>query len=173
MVQTLYIFLLCDIMKSIAFYKENILLNGIKNGSNMGNNNLKHLGNRIKEIRRALGLSQKDFAAQLGINPGYLSELENGNRENPTLAVFMKISTQFHASIDYIVHGTGNMFLPSKSNNGREYIKDVRSLDDVYWLIDNSLLFRDAIMSMAARIFYENENFINENIKRSRDQKED
>jgi transcriptional regulator with XRE-family HTH domain len=113
------------------------------------------------------------MAEQLGINAGYLSELENGNRANPTLAVFDKISTRFNVSLDYLVRGTGNMFLPGNKANGRDHIKDVRSLDDVYWLIDNSLLFKDALMSMAARIFYENEDFINENIKRSRNHKED
>ncbi|MBO5348442.1 MAG: helix-turn-helix transcriptional regulator [Clostridia bacterium] len=36
------------------------------------------LGQNIKEIRKALNLTQEEFAEQLNINPQFLSQVENG-----------------------------------------------------------------------------------------------
>jgi transcriptional regulator with XRE-family HTH domain len=41
----------------------------------------KNLGKRISAYRAKKGLSQEEFAAQLGITRGYLSDLERGARE--------------------------------------------------------------------------------------------
>jgi transcriptional regulator with XRE-family HTH domain len=42
------------------------------------------LGLRVKELRRARGLSQEQLAEKMEITPNYLSSIERG-RENPTL----------------------------------------------------------------------------------------
>jgi len=49
------------------------------------------LGRRIKELRRARGLSQEQLAERMGINAKYLSSIERG-RENPTLDLLLKLA---------------------------------------------------------------------------------
>jgi len=51
----------------------------------------KLLGNRIRELRREMGLSQEDFADKCGIDRSYMSGIERGVR-NPTLEILWAIS---------------------------------------------------------------------------------
>ncbi|WP_447880703.1 helix-turn-helix domain-containing protein [Serratia fonticola] len=51
----------------------------------------KMLGNRIRELRREMGLSQEDFADKCGIDRSYMSGIERGVR-NPTLEILWAIS---------------------------------------------------------------------------------
>lgn len=50
------------------------------------------IGQRIKELRRAGGLSQESLAERMGISSKYLSSIERG-KENPTLDTFIGIAT--------------------------------------------------------------------------------
>ncbi|PEH71566.1 helix-turn-helix domain-containing protein [Edwardsiella tarda] len=51
----------------------------------------KVLGNRIRTLRREMGLSQEAFADKCGIDRTYISGIERGVR-NPTLIVICAIS---------------------------------------------------------------------------------
>lgn len=53
-------------------------------------------GQRIRELRRARGVSQKDMAAALGVSQAYLSALEHGHRGRPTWALLQKIIGYFN-----------------------------------------------------------------------------
>jgi len=48
-------------------------------------------GRRLKERRKALGLTQGQLFARTGINNGYISQVENG-RANPTLDMILKLA---------------------------------------------------------------------------------
>jgi transcriptional regulator with XRE-family HTH domain len=52
----------------------------------------KTLGERIRELREARGLTQREIANRIGIDDYYISRLEN-NHVNPTLATMQKIAT--------------------------------------------------------------------------------
>ncbi|MBI2822601.1 MAG: helix-turn-helix transcriptional regulator [Acidobacteria bacterium] len=52
----------------------------------------KTLGERIREIREAKGLTQREVAARIQIDDYYISRLEN-NHINPTLATMQKIAS--------------------------------------------------------------------------------
>lgn len=43
-------------------------------------------GARLREIRQRKGLSQQDFARQLGVSAAYVSALEHGRRGRPSFA---------------------------------------------------------------------------------------
>ncbi len=51
---------------------------------------------RIRELRRARAVSQKDMAAALGVSQAYLSALEHGHRGRPTWALLQKIIGYFN-----------------------------------------------------------------------------
>ena len=44
-----------------------------------------------------------DFARQVDISPGYLSQLENGKKTNPSLEVMLKIAQELDLDIDSLL----------------------------------------------------------------------
>jgi transcriptional regulator with XRE-family HTH domain len=53
-------------------------------------------GLKLRELRRAKGVSQKDMATALGVSAAYLSALEHGRRSRPTWAMLQKIIGYFN-----------------------------------------------------------------------------
>ena len=49
------------------------------------------LGQNLKEIRTEKNMSQSDIARRLGVDRGYISNIENG-KKNPTLATIKKLA---------------------------------------------------------------------------------
>ena len=50
------------------------------------------LGRRIRSLRKARGLSQEKLAELAEISPKYLSRIETGREENPTLNFFLRLA---------------------------------------------------------------------------------
>lgn len=48
------------------------------------------IGNRVRELRLACGLSQEQLALEANITPAYLCQVERGNR-NPTVALMGRL----------------------------------------------------------------------------------
>ena len=53
-------------------------------------------GAKVRDLRKARGVSQKEMAAALGVSPAYLSALEHGRRGRPTWAMPQKIIGYFN-----------------------------------------------------------------------------
>lgn len=53
-------------------------------------------GERLRQLRQAKGVSQKDMAAALGVSGAYLSALEHGRRGAPTWAFVQKAIGYFN-----------------------------------------------------------------------------
>ena len=66
--------------------------------------------NRIKEVRKANGMRQIDFAKQFNIGQSTLSGWENG-RNDPDNATMVEIAKYFNVSMDYLmgVDGVANV----------------------------------------------------------------
>lgn len=62
------------------------------------------IGNRIKQAREALKISQKDLAERLGMDPSQYSKIERG-KVMPTLLQIIEISKIVAKSLDWIVSG--------------------------------------------------------------------
>ena len=48
--------------------------------------------NRMREIRKEIGMTLEQLSEKTGISIGYLSHLEGGTRENPTICIMDKIA---------------------------------------------------------------------------------
>ncbi|WP_265516210.1 helix-turn-helix domain-containing protein [Nitratireductor luteus] len=57
-------------------------------------------GERIRQLRRSRGASQKEMAAALNVSPAYLSALEHGRRSPPNWAMVQKIIGYFNVIWD-------------------------------------------------------------------------
>lgn len=62
------------------------------------------IGNRIKNRRKELNLTQIDIKRECGISSGALSEMENGNR-TPSVITFYSLCQALNCSIDWLVTG--------------------------------------------------------------------
>lgn len=58
--------------------------------------------NRIKELRIAAGLSQKELAGKIGVTRSTISDWET-KRSEPNVLQFTKVADLFNCSIDYLV----------------------------------------------------------------------
>lgn len=66
--------------------------------------NMTSIGNRIRDRRKELGLTQTDIHEKCGIASGALSQMESGNR-TPSAITLYKLSTVLDCSIDWLITG--------------------------------------------------------------------
>ena len=62
---------------------------------------------RLKELRKAKGISQLKLAMDLNTNQNTISRYETGERE-PGIAELIKIADYFHVSVDYLLERTND-----------------------------------------------------------------
>ena len=62
---------------------------------------------RLRELRKAKGISQLKLALDLNTNQNTISRYETGERE-PGLVELIKIADYFNVSVDYLLERTNN-----------------------------------------------------------------
>ncbi|MBO7253863.1 MAG: helix-turn-helix transcriptional regulator [Clostridia bacterium] len=62
---------------------------------------------RLKELRKAKGISQLKLALDLNTTQNTISRYETGERE-PSINELIKIADYFNVSIDYLLERTNN-----------------------------------------------------------------
>lgn len=67
------------------------------------------MGERIKELRKALGLTQKEFGERIGVKPNTIGTYEIGRNE-PIDAVVVLICREFNVNETWLRTGEGDMF---------------------------------------------------------------
>ena len=76
------------------------------------------INNRIKKLRRALDITQVEFAKAIHISNGYIAELEIEHRRVNDRLVHL-ISLTFGASEKWLKTGEGGMFLAAQDEKSR------------------------------------------------------
>lgn len=61
------------------------------------------IGQRIKELRMARGLSLSDLAERSGIAKSYLSAIERSLQDNPSINVLEKLSAVLHVPVQHLL----------------------------------------------------------------------
>jgi transcriptional regulator with XRE-family HTH domain len=74
------------------------------------------IGIRIKLIRTKKHLNQNDFANNIGIAQGFLSEIERGIKQ-PSIELVLKIISQYEINPDWLLTGEGT---PNKEKETEE-----------------------------------------------------
>lgn len=65
---------------------------------------------RVKEIRKTLGLTLEKFGERIGVTRGSMSNIENGNR-NLTEQMTKSICREFSVDYIWLTTGEGEMFI--------------------------------------------------------------
>lgn len=135
----------------------------------------KQLGERIKQIRTKTGMTQEQFAASLGMGNANLSGIESGSK-NPKLSFFFNLVKIYKVSLDYLFLGIGE---PTLEQNNPENdlqpkdVNDIRTIQDFYWFMEHSSIFRDTMMGQGAKFLYDNEDIIKRNIQKLKDNQQE
>lgn len=66
-------------------------------------------GERIRSIRKELGLTLEKFGKKLGVGKGAMSAIELGTR-NLTEQMTRSICREYNVNYDYLINGEGEMF---------------------------------------------------------------
>ena len=65
------------------------------------------LGEKIRELRDELGMSQAQLATHGGLSQGYLSQLENDEVQNPSAAVIFGLARALHVDPRVLMNAAG------------------------------------------------------------------
>ncbi len=81
---------------------------------------------RIKEIRKAMAVTQRVFASSLGISRSHVANLETGNTE-PSEHLLLLMCEKFQLNLDWLKLGRGPM-----SSTAELSPQQVRKIEDVF-----------------------------------------
>ncbi|WP_270545615.1 helix-turn-helix domain-containing protein [Clostridium butyricum] len=66
------------------------------------------MGTNIRNIRKELNLTQKEFAEKLGISRSNLSDIENGRNKGHNTDIILKVSKISGRSVNEILNSANN-----------------------------------------------------------------
>jgi transcriptional regulator with XRE-family HTH domain len=89
-----------------------------------GNTATGSIPERIKAIRKALNISQRDFAKGVFLSQGYFAEVETGNRKINDRIIHL-ISTQYKIDKEWLKTGKGDMFTTSMTEVKLEHLSGI------------------------------------------------
>ena len=102
------------------------------------------MNERIKELRKALGLTQQEFANRVGVKRNTIAQYETG-RNPPIDAVVASICREFHVRESWLRTGEGPMYTERNDDDELNRIfAEIGASDDelvkaairVYWRLD-------------------------------------
>jgi len=130
-------------------------------------------GRRIREIREALNLKEKEFAETLNLSYSYYNQIENGNG-NPGLDFFYDLIEKYHINMEYLFHGRGEITFDSKGEpvSLAELKSKIDSIDKLVWVSEHSQTFRMSILAKAHRIIMADGEYIKKEIKQELEKKQ-
>lgn len=67
------------------------------------------MNERIRELRKALGLTLEKFGERVGVSKVAISKIENGNA-NVSNQMFLSVCREFNVNEDWLRNGEGEMF---------------------------------------------------------------
>ncbi|UVY49582.1 MAG: helix-turn-helix domain protein [Bacteriophage sp.] len=116
-----------------------------------------HMNERLKKLRKALDLTQQEFADRIGIKRNSFANYETG-RNTPIDAIIISICREFNVSEDWLRDGIGDMFLPTDRN------ADIAKLTKQLLNEENDS-FKNRFVSMLANLTIEEWEFLERKAK--------
>ena len=98
---------------------------------------------RLKEIRKHLKLSIREFSKEIYVSHSLYGQVEYGNRE-PTDRLIQLITTRFNVSKKWIMTGEGDMWTSSPPDMRLEKILEIYNMIDE--ILKDSLLEQSKIL---------------------------
>lgn len=80
------------------------------------------MNERIKELRKTLGLTLEKFGERLGVKKTAISKIERGEN-NLTEQMFKSICREFNVSEEWLRNGSGEMFIIPEDELNSEQLR--------------------------------------------------
>lgn len=114
-------------------------------------------GQRVREVRKSLGLTMEKFGASLGVGKTAISNIELGTR-NLTEQMLLSICRVYNVNEEWLRSGTGEMFVPmTRDEQIEEFFGDV--------LRDEEDDFRRRLISVLAKLTPDEWGLLEEKLK--------
>lgn len=68
------------------------------------------MGERVKEVRKKMGFSQKELANELGISQNHISSIET-DKEKPSALLIKFLSIKYNVDEEWLRTGTGSQYI--------------------------------------------------------------
>lgn len=115
------------------------------------------MNDRLKKLRKALDLTQQEFADRIGVKRNSLANYETG-RNTPIDAIIVSICREFNVNEEWLRTGAGDMFLPVDRNT------DLARLTKLLLKEENDS-FKNRFVSMLANLTVEEWEFLERKAK--------
>ena len=112
----------------------------------------RYMGERVKELRTALGLSGEKFGEKIGVKRSAISDIERG-RNNLSEQNILAICREFNVNENWLRYGMGEMF---KDMTLDEEI--ISFIGDIQW--DTSNTFKKRFISAISKLNEEEWNIL-------------
>lgn len=115
------------------------------------------LHERLKTLRKALDLTQQEFADRIGSKRNTVAKYET-SANTPSAAVVSLICREFNVNKEWLQNGTGEMFLPA--NRNADIARLTKNL-----LNEESDSFKNRFISMLSNLSVEEWEFLENKTK--------
>lgn len=115
------------------------------------------MNERLKKLRKALDLTQQEFADRIGSKRNTVAKYET-EANTPSAAVVSLICREFNVNEDWLRNGIGDMFLPTDRN------ADIAKLTKQLLNEENDS-FKNRFVSMLANLTIEEWEFLERKAK--------
>ena len=93
-------------------------------------NFFKQIRFRLKEVRKELKMTQREFGETSGIDRRYVAKVECGS-QNPSFKFLRSISIKHKVSLDWLLYGVGEKFVKAEEDSyGAELVIFKKLLDN-------------------------------------------
>jgi len=123
-----------------------------KNLDNIG------MGNRLKEVRKKLGLTLEEMKNISGYSVSTLSEIER-DVNNPNPRYLLLLTEKFNVNLNWLFTGKGGMFIPEFELKW-DFGKDSITILKMIYLIENWEMLRYDMLGHFLKFLDENEDKI-------------
>jgi len=125
------------------------------------------LGDRVREVRHELAMTQAEFAEKLDLSAAALSEIEN-DKYKPGHDFFYNMVKEFKVNLYYLYFGKGDMFIGIKEG-GKEVVADFAvknsEVEKFLWYFERSPIVQYFILGQFRRFFRKEQEEIEQDIK--------
>ena len=136
-------------------------------------NDTSEVGKRLKDVRRVLDISQKDFAAGIDVSGSYLSEIESG-KTKPGYNLILAVARKFNVSPNWLLLEQGEMFIGKDSMaaiSENDFGDQAERVKELLLYLKKSPLVQSTVLGFVSKFLYENEESIRKDIEKNKAKK--
>lgn len=129
------------------------------------------LNNRIKQLRKDLGLTQEKFGEKLGLKKNSISQIENGIN-SLTEQLLLSVCREFNVSEKWLRTGEGEMFIPvPEEDEVAAYVEDLladNGENELYNLIKSIMRTYNELSPKSQEVLRDASKKLVENLKKEK-----